>query len=129
MTTIAKNISTTSTRHQTNWKEIAKFALTKFAENIYDMLMTLVSLGLVLAYCFITVPEITIQYAGYIVIFYVLLFMRRVVQDFDESYTNDEIGQSVDLILDIVKETHARMVREGTLEEQSDLDERINALR
>ena len=129
MTTLAQKL-THATKRQINWKEISKFSLIKFTENTYDMIVTIVILALLLSYLLITQPQAAIQYSGYIIIFYVLMLTRRVVQDFDDAYTNDEIGERIDLVLDVVKEMH-RMLRNENISEDdvTDIEERLNAMR
>lgn len=110
-----------------HWKGILVFVFEKLGENINDMIVTVASVSMLLAYLFITNPVAAVQYGGYIIAVYMLILFRRIVQDFDDSYTNDEIGQRVDLMLDILKEVYRRQRAEGMLTD-SDFEERLNSV-
>lgn len=127
MTTLTKKITTTPTAPRRNWQMFIAFILEKIGENIRDMVVTIAALGMLLAYLFITVPDVAIEYSGYIIAVYMIILFRRIVHDFDESYTNDELGKRLDLILDFQKEIYRRQRDESQLED-SDLEERLNSL-
>ena len=78
-------------------------------ENILDMVVTIASLGMLLAYLFVTVPEVTIEYAGYIIWIYLIIMLLRIVHDFDESYTTDEVGKLVRLLIYYVSDMNSRI--------------------
>jgi len=80
-----------------------------------------------LAYLFITVPDAAIAYGGYIIAVYMLILFRRIVHDFDESYTIDELGARIDLLLRIQQELYRRVRDESQLDD-SDLEARLNSL-
>lgn len=109
------------------WQMFTAFILEKIGENIRDMVVTIAALGMLLAYLFITTPEVAVEYSGYIIAVYMIILFRRIVHDFDESYTNDELGKRLDLILDFQKEIYRRQRDEGQLED-TDLEERLNSL-
>lgn len=109
------------------WQMFTAFILEKIGENIRDMVVTIAALGMLLAYLFITTPEVAVEYSGYIIAVYMIILFRRIVHDFDASYTNDELGKRLDLILDFQKEIYRRQRDEGQLED-TDLEERLNSL-
>jgi hypothetical protein len=130
MTSIPANKTTTIGKPiaaRRNWKAILVFTFAKLGENINDMIVTIAAVSMLLAYLLITNPVAAINYGGYIIAVYMLILFRRIVQDFDDSYTNDEIGQRVDLMLDILKEVYRRQRAEGTLSD-SDFEERLNSI-
>jgi hypothetical protein len=127
MTTLAKKITTQPQAPRRNWKMFTAFILEKIGENIQDMVITIAALGMLLAYLFITVPDVTVEYSGYIIAVYLIILFRRIVHDFDESYTLDELGDRIDLILRIQQELYRRVREEGSLTD-SDLEERLNSL-
>lgn len=127
MTTLVKKISNQPQAPRRNWQMFTAFILEKIGENIRDMVVTIAALGMLLAYLFITTPEVAVEYSGYIIAVYMIILFRRIVHDFDESYTNDELGKRLDLILDFQKEIYRRQRDEGQLED-TDLEERLNSL-
>ena len=110
-----------------NWQMFIALFLEKIGENIGEMVVTIAALGMLLAYLFITVTDVAVEYSGYIIAVYMIILFRRIVHDFDESYTNDELGKRLDLILDFQKEIYRRQRDEGQLED-TDLEERLNSL-
>jgi len=110
-----------------NWQMFIAFILEKIGENIRDMVVTIAALGMLLAYLFITEPDVAVEYSGYIIAVYMIILFRRIVHDFDESYTNDELGKRLDLILDFQKEIYRRQRDESQLDD-NDLEERLNSL-
>ena len=112
---------------QRGWKMYLVFLTEKIGENILDMIVTVATLGILLAYLLITVPEIAVDYSGYIIAVYMLILMIRIVHDFDDDYTNQELGTRLDLILDFQKEMWRRQRDESQLND-TDLEERLNAL-
>ena len=103
------------------------FIIEKIGENVLDMVVTVLTLGIMLAYLLITVPEIAVAYSGYIIAIYMLILLIRIVHDFDDDYTNQELGARLDLILDFQKEMWRRQRDESELSD-TDLEERLNAL-
>lgn len=112
---------------QRDWKMFIVFITEKIGENILDMIVTVATLGILLAYLLITVPEIAVDYSGYIIAVYMLILMIRIVHDFDDDYTNQELGARLDLILDFQKEMWRRQRDDSELSD-TDLEERLNAL-
>jgi len=106
-----------------NWKHFTETALQKISENIQDMIVTVATLGMLLAYLFLTQPLAAIEYSGYIISLFIGFMFLRIVQDFDESWTQDEIG---DRIADIDNKLDdiTRMVRNETGEGVT-IDERV----
>jgi len=127
MTTIAKKIQSTPQAPRRNWQMFIAFILEKITENIQDLIVTIAALGMLLAYLFITVPDAAIAYGGYIIAVYMLILFRRIVHDFDESYTIDELGARIDLLLRIQQELYRRVRDESQLDD-SDLEARLNSL-
>ena len=109
------------------WKMFLVFIIEKIGENVLDMVVTVLTLGIMLAYLLITVPEIAVAYSGYIIAIYMLILLIRIVHDFDDDYTNQELGARLDLILDFQKEMWRRQRDESELSD-TDLEERLNAL-
>jgi len=110
-----------------SWKSLIVFVLQKIGENVNDMIVTVATVGMLLAYLLITNPSAAIDYSGYIIAIYMLILFLRIVHDFDESYTNDELGARLDLILDFQREIYRRQ-RDETSIPDSDLEERLNSL-
>lgn len=125
MATQAKQL--TAAKSKTDWNQFAKFTLTKLTENVYDMVITIVVLALLLSYLLLTQPEAAVAYGGYIIVLYVLILVRRVVQDFDEHYTLDEIGKQNEIITEYLRDLH-RMQRAETNVNDDILEQRLHAL-
>jgi len=125
-TTITKQISTPK-QIKTDWKKFTRFTITKIAENVYDMILTIVTLGMTLSYLFLTVPEMAVEYSGYIIVAFVLILVRRIVQDFDENYTLDEIGKQNEIIIEYLQDLH-RIQRAESNVDDGQLEVRLRAL-
>ena len=96
MTTTTNKLTVTKGRFDLK-RVLSEFA-SKAIENIFDTGLTIVTLALLLWYLMLTVPDITPAYSGYIVAFYALILVRRLVQDFDDAYTLDELGEQLAII-------------------------------
>jgi len=105
-----------------NWQAILTFAFNKLGENILDMVITIASVSITLAVSWQIAPDATMEYSGFIVAIYLLILFRRIVQDFDDAYTLDEIGEQVKLVKDMLEQ-----LRRIQLNEYVDVDE-INEL-
>lgn len=129
MSTATKTIVTNKPAVVRNWQSILTFAFEKLSENILDMVVTVASVSITLAVSWQIAPEATSMYSGFIIAVYLLILFRRIVQDFDESYTLDELGERVDLLIDITKATHRIQRNEYIdVEEENDLERRIQSI-
>lgn len=126
MTTNVKRINTIKTA--TNWKHFTSTAMQKIGENIMDMVLTVATCGMLIAYLGATQPLGAIEYSGYIIGIYLLILLRRIVHDFDDSWTIEEVGDRVTTIESKLEDV-ARMVKEDTITEQELIDRLNNATR
>lgn len=124
MTTNVKRISTM--KSATNWKHFTSTAMQKISENIMDMVLTVAACGMLIAYLNVTQPIAAIEYSGYIIAVHVLILLRRLVHDFDDSWTIEEVGDRVSTIESKLEDV-ARMVKEDTITEQELID-RLNGV-
>lgn len=90
MASQVKAISNTQT-----WKQFTSFALTKISENVLDMVVNIATVGMLLSYLLLTQPVAAYEYGGFIVAIFICLLFLRLVQDFDDSYTNDELAERI----------------------------------
>jgi len=127
MSTATNKLTATPAAPRRNWKAFLVFVFEKLGENINDMIVTVAALAMLLAYLLLTVPEMAIANSGYIIAGYMLILFLRIVHDFDDSYTNDELGTRLDLILDFQREIYRRQ-RDETSVPASDLEERLDSL-
>lgn len=125
MATTVTSIRTARPKNKIDWSQFAKFTITKLAENIYDMVITIVVLGLLLSALLITQPEMAVEYGGYIIILYVLLLARRIVQDFDDNWTIDEIGERLIELDQRIAELD-RLIRADTMTDE-EIEQRLHA--
>lgn len=86
-------------KSKTNWINFAEIAAAKIGENIIDMVITIAACGMLLAYLFMTQPLAAYEYSGYIIAVHVLILLLRLVHDFDDSWTIEEVGDRV-VVLD-----------------------------
>ena len=111
-----------------NYKQIIKFSLGKLTENLGEVAMTAVTAAITISAVSIVAPLAAEEYSGYIVLVFLLIQLRRLVQDFDESWTNDEIAE---LLTKMDQELMGvyRMVRDETILTAADesLEALINA--
>lgn len=121
MTTTAKALPI---KDKTNWKIFWSTFFAKVGENVLDMVVTVSTVGILLAYLLTTQPLAFFEYGGFIIWIYFCLLALRIVQDFDESYTNDELGKQLEDIKDIVKEIHIIERHESTMSDE-ELDSRL----
>lgn len=119
MTTTTKVLA--PARTAPNWKSFFAVALQKISENILDMVITIAALSILLAYLLLTQPLAAVEYGGYIMAIYLMILFRRIVQDFDESWTPDEIGDRVAGLENKLDDV-ARMVREDIVNDDEILD-------
>jgi len=124
MTTIPASKTLNVRKPTRNWQAFTAFVLEKIGENVLDMVITIASLGILLAYLLISVPEMAIAYGGYITLIYLLVLILRIVHDFDESYTLDELGKRLDLMLEYQRAIHDRVRDEGELDD-SEMERRL----
>jgi hypothetical protein len=129
MSTATKTITASKPKAKRNWQAILTFAFGKLSENILDMVVTIASVSITLAVSWQIAPEATAQYSGFIIAAYLLILFRRITQDFDDAYTLDELGERVDLLIDLAKASH-RIQRNEDLdpEEESDLQRRMQSI-
>jgi hypothetical protein len=117
-TTTAKTLTAIKS---TNWKAFIATTLQKFSENILDMVITIAACSMCLAYLLITQPIAAVEYGGFVIGIFLMFLLRRIVQDFDEAWTSDEIGDRVASLENKLSDI-ARMIRDDII-----TDEEISA--
>jgi len=128
MSTATKTISTNKPAPR-NWQAILTFSFEKLSENILDMIVTIASVSITLAVSWQIAPEATSMYSGFIIAVYLLILFRRIVQDFDESYTLDELGEKLKLMQDMLEQVRRIQLNEYIdVGEINELDRRMNAI-
>lgn len=97
-----------------NAKQFISFALNKIAENVGEMLLTLITTSITISAVVIVAPAAAQEMSGFIIGLFLLLQLRRIVQDFDESWTHDEIAEQLSF-MDSKLDNIERMVRDETI--------------
>lgn len=112
-------------------KQLLPFSVTKIGETIFDTLVTLLFAGIAIAVpATLQAQRIPVTYGEcmvYIVSIFVLIIIRRVVQDFDESFTVDELADEVNTLKHIASETY-RIVKNDSSISDEELDDRLNSI-
>jgi hypothetical protein len=117
----------TVNKDRTNWREFWSAFFGKVAENIMDMIVTVATVGVTLAYLATTQPLAFFEYAGFIIWIFFCLLALRIVHDFDDSYTNDELGQRLETILDITKDLYRATSNDNAHLTDDELEQRIHS--
>jgi len=125
MTTTAKALPALG-KTRINWRTFAANFTAKASENILDMVITIATVGMLLAYISATQPLAAVEYGGYIIAVYLLILFLRIVQDFDESYTNDELGTRLDLLVEMTNRVYQQMDDDPMNDD--DFRDRINSV-
>jgi hypothetical protein len=124
MTATAKPITPSKTR---DLKGVTVFAFAKLGENLIEISVTMIVAALTIAYLNLQGVLPSTDVAVYIALIFLGVQLRRLVQDFDDSISNDEIAERVDIMFDMVKQIYRRQRNEGTLDDD-DIDERLQSI-
>lgn len=124
MTTTTNKLTVTKGR---DFKGLTIFAFNKLGENLIEISVTMIVAALTIAYLNLQGLLPSFNVAIYIALIFLGVQLRRLVQDFDDSISNDEIAERVDLMFDMVKQIYRRQRNESTLEDD-DIDERLQSI-
>lgn len=124
MTTTTNKLTVAKGR---DFKGLTVFAFNKLGENLIEISVTMIVAALTIAYLNLQGLLPSFNVAIYIALIFLGVQLRRLVQDFDDSISNDEIAERVDLMFDMVKQIYRRQRNESTLEDD-DIDERLQSI-
>lgn len=124
MATTTNKLTVTKGR---DFKGLTIFAFNKLGENLIEICVTMIVASLTIAYLNLQGALPSINEVIYIALIFLGVQLRRLVQDFDDSISNDEIAERVDLMFDMVKQIYRRQRNESTLEDD-DIDERLQSI-
>ena len=109
-------------------KEFLPFSVKKIGENLFDFFITLFFASIAIAWI-ATMQDIEVttgEMIVYIITIFVLIVVRRVIHDFDDSYTTDEIGDNIAELNERITEIH-RIVKSESMLSEDEFNERLRA--
>lgn len=125
MATFTQDKKVTKVEIKTALKELLPFSVQKIGENLFDAVITVAFAGLTLAYVGMTQPIIANLVGGHIIIIFVLILLRRVVQDFDDVFTVEELSDRLIATEERIEAMY-RMMRAETNMSDDELDARLS---
>jgi hypothetical protein len=111
-------------------KKLLPFSVNKIGETLFDLFVTAIVLGITIAWLatlqnqIVTFGEMTI----YIITGFVLINILRVVQDFDDHTTVDELAERQQETEALLKEVHRIVKAESTTITDAELDDRLSKM-
>jgi hypothetical protein len=100
MTTFTQDKKITLVEIKKALKEFLQFSVRKIGENAQDAFITFIFMTMTIA-VIITLQNVPItmgEMTAYILTIFVLIILQRVIQDFDDSYTTDELADEISSI-------------------------------
>jgi hypothetical protein len=128
MTTFTQDKKVTLVEIKKAFKEFLPFSVRKIGENLLDLVITMTTVGITIAWI-ATMQDIAVttgEMIVYIITIFLLIVVRRVIHDFDDSYTTDEIGDNIAEISERLGEIHRIMKSESMLSED-EFNERLRS--
>jgi len=100
------------------------FSVQKIGENLLEVVITVSIVGLTLAYIGITQPLLASLVGGHIIFIFMLILLLRVVQDFDDHMTVDELAERLEITEERIEEIH-RIEKNNVIGNEDEFNERL----